>query len=93
MEVLSSASLKEMEVVCRMKTDLFMMPRAVKSNGEKEVCNLGYTLLVSTIDSLKSDQTFNSHGLKVVDVMILKTKYRSAHENARSVYGGIAYEK
>ena len=76
-----------------MKQNLFMMPRAVRHDGEKQVCNLGYTLLVSTFNSLKADQTFNSHVLKVVDVMILKTKYRSAHENARSVYGGIAYEK
>lgn len=76
-----------------MKQNLFMMPRAVKEDGEKKVGNLGYSLLVSTIHSLKTDQTFNSHVLKVVDVMVLKTKYRSAYENARSVYGGIAYEK
>ena len=70
-----------------------MVPRAIVSDGEKKVCNLGYTLEKTIISSLKSESKFQAQVLKVVDVMMLKTKYRGAHINARSVQGGIAYEE
>ena len=76
-----------------MKQNLFMVPRAIVSDGEKKVCNLGYTLEKTINSSLKSESKFQAQVLKVVDVMMLKTKYRGVHINARSVQGGIAYEE
>ena len=76
-----------------MKTDLFMMPRTVLMDSEKKAHSLGSVLMTTFIHSLNTDQKFLTHTLEVVMVKVLETKERICTNNARSVYGGIAYEK